>query len=178
MNHPMGVAVYSNNLYVHDRYNYRIQKFDLSGNYISQWGTYGTGDGQLNNGGGISVDSAGNVYLADTYNDRVQKFSPAGTFLAKYGSTGSGNAQLNRVSGILFDGSDNMYICDQFNHRIQKLDPAGNFITKWGKNGGDGSYGSAAGEFSGPLTIGMDVSGAIYVTDYNNNRVQKFSPVQ
>ena len=178
MNHPGGVSVHATNLYVYDRYNYRIQKFDLDGNFIAKWGSYGTEPGQFNNGGGIKTDSEGNVYTLEGYSNCLQKFSSTGTFLAKYGTSGTGNGQFNRPCGLFIDAQNNIFIADSGNSRIQKFDSSMYFITKWGKNGGDGTYGSGVGEFNGPHDLTGDLSGNIYVGDYNNSRVQKFNPVQ
>ena len=58
-----------------DTVNNRIQKFSASGEYITQWGSFGTGDGQFKIPYGIAMDTSGNVYVADTVNNRIQKFS-------------------------------------------------------------------------------------------------------
>ena len=68
------------NVYVVDRLNYRVQKFSSDGEFVTKWGTEGTGDGRLLfNPIGIAVDGAGNIYVTDTTLHRVQKFSWAGT---------------------------------------------------------------------------------------------------
>jgi len=65
---PSGVATdAAGNVYVADPGNSRIQKFTSTGTYITQWGSFGNGNG---------VDAAGNVYVADTRNNRIQKFGP------------------------------------------------------------------------------------------------------
>ena len=44
---PQGIALdQSGNIYVADQQNNRIQKFDSSGNFLSQIGSLGSGDGQ------------------------------------------------------------------------------------------------------------------------------------
>ena len=42
------------------------------------------------------------------------------------------------------------------------------FVSKWG------SFGSGDGQFSSPQGIAVDSSGNVYVTDTQNNRIQKF----
>jgi DNA-binding beta-propeller fold protein YncE len=42
--------------------------------YLTQWGTFGTGNGQFNQPTGVAVDGSGNVYVADPGNHRIQKF--------------------------------------------------------------------------------------------------------
>jgi DNA-binding beta-propeller fold protein YncE len=43
--------------YVADWDNNRIQKFDSNGNFITKWGTVGTGDGQFMNPAALAADS-------------------------------------------------------------------------------------------------------------------------
>ena len=64
----------SGNVYVADSDNDRVQKFDSSGTYLSQWGSSGSGDGQFDDPSGIAVDGS-SVYVADSGNNRVQVFS-------------------------------------------------------------------------------------------------------
>ena len=52
---------------------------------------------------------------------------------------------------------------------MQKFTGAGVFVTKWGTGGvGDG-------QFKYPCGVAVDGSGNIYVTDTDNNRMQKFA---
>ena len=169
-NQPNGIAVDSSgNVYVADTLNYRIQKFTSDGQFITRWGSEGSGDGQFDWPSGIAVDSSGNVYVADTLNDRIQKFTSNGQFITKWGSGGSGDGQFSVPKGIAVDGSGNVYVADTFNDRIQKLTSNGQFITKWG-NGGSGD-----GQFNSPSGIAIDSGGNVYVIDTENDRIQKFT---
>jgi tripartite motif-containing protein 71 len=78
---PGNLAVDSSgNVYVTDTGNYRVQKFDGSGNYVTQFGAYGPGPGQFEGLGGVAVDSSGNLYVVDEADNRVEKFNtPGGT---------------------------------------------------------------------------------------------------
>src|SRR5208283_2428868 len=88
MRYPYGVAVdASGNLYIVDRYNYRIRKVSASGTILTAAGsgTYGsTGDGgaataaQLANPYGVAVDASGALYIADSANARIRKVNAAG----------------------------------------------------------------------------------------------------
>ena len=137
--------------------------------YVGQWGTAGTGNGQLSLPMGIAIDSAGNFYVSDAGNNRIEKFSSTHTFLATWGSSGNGSSQFNLPTGCAVDSSGNLYVSDTFNNRIQKFASDGTFITQWGGNG------SSNGQLNGPASIAVDSSGYVYVADMGNNRVQKFT---
>jgi tripartite motif-containing protein 71 len=72
-----------NNIYVNDPQsppigsnNPRVQKFDANGNFITKWGSYGSGDGQFVDPEHLAIDSEGNVYVSDRYNNNIQVFAP------------------------------------------------------------------------------------------------------
>src|SRR5207249_10726578 len=82
---PYGVAADgSNNIYVTDYSNNRIQKFDSAGNFILGWGSPGTANGQFTNPTGIVVDALGNVYVSDSSNNRIEKFNSSGGFMTSW----------------------------------------------------------------------------------------------
>ena len=136
--------------------------------FVTQWGSQGSGNGQFNGPYGLAVDSSGNVYVTDYNNHRVQKFSSTGSYITKWGSYGSGNGQFDRPWGIAVDSSGNVYVVDYGNDRVQKFSSTGSYITKWGSSG----YGN--GQFDGPNGIAVDYSGNIYVVEAGD-RIQKFS---
>ena len=176
---PTGIAVdQSGNVYVADSWNDRIQKFTPDGEFITKWGSRGSDDGQFRFPTGIAVDQSGNVYVADFSNDRIQKFTQDGEFIAKWGSRGSDDGQFLRPYYIETDDSSNsVYVADFSNSRIQKFTPDGEFITKWGSRGSDdGQFGMGDGTFfTGPTGIAVDQSGNVYVADFSNDRIQKFT---
>jgi tripartite motif-containing protein 71 len=161
-----GVAVDSlGNIFVLEyiEYNSHVHKFSSSGVSLTQWGSFGSGDGQLNRPWGIAVDGAGNVYVIDTWNGRVQKFNSSGAFLTKWGS------QFNVPKGIAVDGAGNVYVADSGNSRVQKFNSTGAFLTMWGTKG------SGDGQLDNPIGIGVDGAGNVYVADSGNSRIQKFN---
>lgn len=56
--------------------DHQISKFSPSGAFVSVWGAYGSGDGELNGPFGIAVNHLGQVYVADSSNNRIQVFQP------------------------------------------------------------------------------------------------------
>jgi tripartite motif-containing protein 71 len=131
--YPSDAAVdSSHDVYVVDHFNFRIQKFDANGNFITKWGSLGTGDGQFRTPFGIAIDSSDNVYVTDFLNHRIQKFTRAGEFVTKWGSQGTGDGEFRNPRGIAVDSDNNVYVVDGTNQRVQKFDSNGDFKSKWG----------------------------------------------
>lgn len=103
---PFGVALDgSDNIYVLDSYNERIQKYNSSFSFLTRWGSLGSGNGQFDHPLGIAVDKLGNVYVADTQNNRIQKFNSGGSFLTSWGSSGTGNGQFDFPTSLAVDAN-------------------------------------------------------------------------
>lgn len=114
----------SNNVYVTDSPggpydDYRVQKFDADGNFLTEWAAFGTNTGGSIQVGGIATDRENNVYVANGSNNRVEKFTSDGVFLAAWGSFGTGPGQFNTPSGIALDPTGNyVYVGDYYNARV------------------------------------------------------------
>ena len=66
-----------NFVYVADFYNHRIQIIGDDGQFVSAFGSQGSGDGQFERPTDMAFDADGNLYVVDFGNDRIQKFKPA-----------------------------------------------------------------------------------------------------
>lgn len=75
---PTDLAIDNRNgdIYVVDSGNNRVQRFDAEGNYLSEFGSFGTENGQFNAPWGVAIDNEGYVYVTDSKNARVEKFAP------------------------------------------------------------------------------------------------------
>jgi len=141
-------------------------------------GASGSGASQLNTSLGVYVDGSGNIYVADQGNNRVQEWAPgatSATTVAGNGTAGTGASQLILPEGVYVDGSGNIYVADGSNNRVQEWTPgATGGTTVAGQS--DGTGGTGADQLSVPTAVYVDRSGNIYVTDYNNSRIQKWAP--
>ena len=162
-------------LYVADNVNDNIQKFDSTGSYISQFGSFGTGNGQFDHLRGIAIDSSGNIYAVDGHNNRIEKFNSTGAYQFQIGICGAGSCTATSTAGgfnspqfIATDSNGNVYVVDAGNDRVEKFDSTGHYISQFG------SSGTGNGQFKNPIGIAIDPSGNIYVSDLNNENVQKF----
>jgi tripartite motif-containing protein 71 len=117
---PFDVAVDDSlNIYVADNDNHRIQKFDSSFNYVSQWGSLGTENSQFGNSiYQLAVYISGDILVADNDNKRIQKFSPDGTFLASIPVVFG-----NMLQSVTSDGAGNIYAGDATQRNIRKYAP-------------------------------------------------------
>jgi len=174
--HPFYVAVDNGgNIYVTEPERDRVQKFDFSGGFVTQWGTFGSGDGQFNGPRGIAVDSAYNVYVADNQNSRIQKFTNTGVFVTKWTVPGTPGAPVQRPIAVAVDTSGRVYVTGSSPPRVQVFNGAGAPLLSWG----GGQTGIGDGQFSPtlePRGIAVDAAGFVYVSDTGNHRVQKFAP--
>ena len=75
----------SDNVFVSDLYGHRVQKFDVNGTYSTQFGSIGTGNGELYYPYGIGVDSDDVVYVTEWGTERVSRFTNTGTFVDTIG---------------------------------------------------------------------------------------------
>ncbi|KAK2146694.1 hypothetical protein LSH36_589g02076 [Paralvinella palmiformis] len=168
---PRGVAVspVNDSLVVADSSNHRVQMFDLDGNFVSMFGSYGQSDGEFDCLAGIAINLMGDIIIADRYNHRIQVFDRYGQFSLKFGGQGGGDGELNYPWGVACDTEGFIYVCDKENNRIQVFQANGTFVRKFG------SQGSRAGQLDNPHYATVSHDGKVIVSDCNNHRLQVFS---
>ncbi len=79
----MCVSPDQKSLYVSDRWNHRVQVFDLDGHFKFTFGSPGSGPGEFQEPKQIAFDRDGNVFVVDRLNDRVQIFTPEGKLVGQ-----------------------------------------------------------------------------------------------
>ncbi len=199
---PMGVHATQDYIYVADRFNHRIQVFDIAGNYVAHYGTGVAGDGgaEFNLPDGVTADDDGNVYVADTGNNRIVKISPAMEHIATVTNTSARN-HIAFKDGILYSSAIGGNIVKYtpalvpletfsvgFNPNGIAVDVGGNvyltrgngLVYKFSPTGTQlmtfGGLGTGDGQFIGGRGLFVTDGGNIYVADYTLDRVQKFTP--
>ena len=146
----------------------RVSMCTIDEEFLGEFATGGTGDGEFWWPSSIAIDSQDQVYVADEGLQRVTIFSPDGEYLSHWGEKGSGDGQLEYPSSLAFDADDHLCMTDSGNHRVQKFTREGEFLSAWGKRG------SGAGEFEGPWGLALSHSGDVYISDWGNDRVQRY----
>lgn len=122
-NHPWGIAVDENgDVFVADSGNDRIQKFSSTGQFLAEWGTTGTDDGQFSEPAGIAAAAGNVIYIADSSNHRIQKFTNVGGHLLTWGTLGTNDGEFQRPQGLAVNRSDGrLYVSENLNPRMQKF---------------------------------------------------------
>jgi DNA-binding beta-propeller fold protein YncE len=147
---PTDVAVdqADGSIYVLDTNNSRVEEFDASGTYQSQFGSAGSAEGQLSIPAGLAVDPTDrSVYVADMGNNRVQKFDSSGGFVRTFGfgvADGSSSSEtctsscqiglavgdeggFNTPTRVAVDSTGRVYVLDAGNGRIERYTSANSF---------------------------------------------------
>ncbi len=144
-NRPVAVAVdrQTSDILVADTFNYRVQRFDKNGKFLSKIGTYGDGPGQFGVVKGVNTDSDGNIYITDGQYHRMSIFDKNGDLLfvmgdintSKKGDNGGTVFAANSFAkngkefiggfimpqGVYIDDKDRIYVADSMNHGWQQF---------------------------------------------------------
>lgn len=166
---PGDIAVDSKgSVYVSNQTTNVIKKFDSDGQFVTQWGANGKGDGQFRLPLGVGVDWQDNVYVTDFNNRRIEKFDSSGTFLLQWATEPN-----NSPAFIGLDQVGNVYI-DKFPLRddnyFQKFDGStGSLVSQWGNTlPSDGKSGTRLED------IAVDADGNVYAASPLVHSVLKF----
>lgn len=74
-NEPNGLTVNKEgHLMVCDAMNHRVQVFEMSGKFVTNFGISGSGKGELKEPVSMAVLSDGKIVVSDFKNDRIQVF--------------------------------------------------------------------------------------------------------
>lgn len=69
---------------------------------------------------------------------------------------------------VAFDSSGNTYVATYYDY-VEKYDSTGNMVMTWG------GFGTSNGKFDNVYALTVDGNNNVFVSDYNNHRVQKFN---
>ena len=106
---PTCVVAPNGDIFVTDSHrngkNNRIVKFTKDGRFIKEWGSKGSGPGEISEPHTIAMDSRGRLFVGDRENNRIQIFDQDGTYLDEW-------RQFGRPSGISITRDDTIYVAD------------------------------------------------------------------
>jgi hypothetical protein len=176
------------NIYITDGYvNSRVAKYDKNGDWVKQWGEYGTAPGQFRLPHAIVADRNNNLYVGDRTNRRIQVFDTDGKFLRLFtidvpsdpktravnGNTPTGE-RLAAVTGapnsicITLGPNQVLFVGETtFPGRIFKVSLDGKVLGVIGRSG------RQLGQLSGAHALACPSETEVYAAETSNWRVQK-----
>ena len=162
---PTDMAFLSNGDFaISDGYgNTRVIKFDQDGNYLTHWGTPGTGPSQFNTVHGIAVDDNDRLYVSDRGNNRIQVFDANGGHLDTWPG-------IRFPLSIRMSADQYLWVNDGLAQKFLKFDLSGNLLYSWGTFGGN------PGQMWGVHGFSVDDEGNLYTAEVWGGRAQKFQP--
>jgi len=176
-NQPYRIAIDgSDNLYVADAGNHRLQIFSSSHAYVATIGVAGesgSDNGHFNWPTGVHVD-ASKIYVADRENWRVQIFDRT---TRAYQSTlgtdwGWNDDQFAGPLDVATDSASNIYVADEVNHRVQKFNSSGVYVSTIGVT--RVPYLTDGYHYNHPR-VAIDNSGNIIILEEDGQRLVKLN---
>lgn len=186
-----------NNLYVGEKYGYRIRKVDakteivttLVGNGVPGFGEEGLPGAQTRCNSveaGIWADPDSTVYWGDC-SGRLRRYDGrTGIVTTVLGGTSVHDGEpaprgfLNGPGGLAVGTDGTIYIADVWNQRIRAIDPDSGLIHTVAGNGArayGGDNGLATGAYLGnPHDVAVDSQGRLLIADTRNGRVRRVEP--
>jgi sugar lactone lactonase YvrE len=169
---PAVMAFYPNgDFLLGDGYwNCRIVRYNAQGEFLSEFGECGTGDGQFDTVHGLAIDRDGRIYVADRSNDRVQVFEEDGTWVATWPNIAS-------PACVWVDESNAVWVCGRTTNRMLKYDTEGHLLYHWGTYGRtSGGFDEGSGGFERPHGMSVDREGNFYIANFDGDVAGKFTP--
>jgi DNA-binding beta-propeller fold protein YncE len=170
---PAGLAVSGEDIFVVDRGNSRVQEFKItekegkvSGEYITKFGSSGSGNGAFKEPQGIAIDKEGDLWVADAGNNRIQEFNSELKYKRQITTA---NSSLGAPDGMAVDKEGHVWVADTLNNRVDEFSSAGTYLKRFGTEG------TGNVQFKKPQGIAVDKAGNVWVADTNNNRVEELS---
>ena len=161
-NLPLGVSVSPEGLvYICDSGNHRVTVHDEEGMFLFAFGSKGSGPVCFDEPRDITFGSDGFVYVTDGGNSRVRVRSKEGSFQRDFKTKYS-------PTSIAATGDNHLLITSHASNTVMVYTLGGQLVHEFGGRGSD------LGRFRSALGLCVDDSGAVYVADYGNSRVQVF----
>ncbi|MCB1191297.1 MAG: 6-bladed beta-propeller [Leptospiraceae bacterium] len=162
---PSGIAISKKDqLYVADSGNNRIQKLNLDGKFIQDFGK--TGKGKLFSPAGLTIAEDNSIYVADMANKRIVNFDEEGNYIQEFSHENMRKPRNVKVHDGRFFVSDEINGMMIFNSKIDKWTRISSFMDETGKYV----------KLLRPFSSAEDFTGALYAVDYARHRLDVFVP--
>lgn len=146
--------------------NDRIQKFGPGGEFLTAFGSFGTGEGQFQRPSGL-VWHEGKLFAVDAFNSRIHVFTDSGEYAGLIGATTLG---LDYPYDLSLGPDGLLYAVEYRAGRVTALTTGGEVVGRYGRTG------SGPGQLQTPWGLAVDRSGRIWVADTGNRRIVEIVP--
>ncbi|MEX2487351.1 MAG: hypothetical protein WD377_07030 [Nitriliruptoraceae bacterium] len=154
-------------IYVVQRTDPPVVVFAPDGRFVRSFGA-----GVLVDPHGVTAAPTGGIWVADRDAHELVRFTPAGDVATRVGRRHlpAPAGMFNHPAAVLEAQDGSLVVGDGYgDSHVHVLEADGRPRTRWGTPGG------GRGEFATPHGIAVDHSGAIYVADRENDRVEIFT---
>jgi len=117
--HGVAVDVETSRVFVNDRANHRIQIFDESGTYLSEW-SIETRPSSLHF---VQIGADGALVTFDRNTHKMLKYDLEGHLIYSWGTIGTFAGTMWGVHGLATDQEGNVYVAEVDSGRFQKFTP-------------------------------------------------------
>jgi sugar lactone lactonase YvrE len=155
--------------------NARVLVFDGTGKFLREFGSFGTGPGQMDQPHALAMDSRGRLFVGDRSNDRILIMDQDGKLLDTW-------HQFGRPSGIYIDAQDNIYVADSEYGSVGNA--RGKTDWKRGIRVGSAKDGSVRAFIPDPVEnppstsaaegVAVDRNGVIYGAEVGNRALKRY----
>ena len=158
---PSDIWVTSLDVFVSDKNNHRIQRYDRELNFISILdGSGGIGEGKFEYPGGVAQSARGNLYVSDPFNGKLLKYSREGNFLLEFGGIGYAEGNTIEPGSIGVTPNEKVIVADVARNVLLCYDEFGNFLLSRGE-----------GIIKAPVALSIGSDGDIFLLDVETNSI-------
>ena len=154
----------SGELVIADTGNDSIAKFSSAGALIWRVSAGTSVGDEAENARDVAIDDSGNIYVGDAAQSRVIKLNSAGTVVGTW--AGPTADKIGSPIGLTHKAGK-IYVADALKRKIRVFDTNGNQTSAFGESG--------ACLLAAVRDVDADSAGNVYVANYTNNNVAKFS---
>lgn len=180
INGPLGMFIDAgNNLYVAENMGNRVLMYNSNGQFVRAFGRAGTEwhhDNFINYPRDVSTGPDGNTWILT--NSMIKVFDADSNVVRRFPADdpwaeGDDNGHFRNANGLAFNSSSLLFVADSGNHRVQVYDVSGGAPVYVNTIGETNVAESDNLHFNYPNHLDTDSTGALFVLDANNYRVQK-----
>ena len=159
---PLGITISPDGyIYVCDADHHCVCVFDVNGNFLFSFGSYGSVDECFDHPRDLCFASDGFLYITDVDNSRICVYNKDGKFIRMFTPT---------YQPWCIDATDcgHLIVSSFVSGEVMIYTTGGDLVHVFGE------CGSELGQFDGSVGVSVDSDGLIYIADFSNHCIQVF----